>query len=81
MPIPNPNIIKPTKYRGESGRKKNPTPIPMITPPPIAQVLLSSFLSDIGKNHGLTLFKTSANAKKHFPKFLIILDDVTISFF
>ena len=52
IPIPNPNINDPTKYRGESGRKKNPTPTPMITPPPIAQVLLSSFLLDIGKNHG-----------------------------
>jgi hypothetical protein len=51
MPRPNPAIMEPTKYRGDIGRKKNPTPKPMITPPPIAQVLLSSFLVDIGKSH------------------------------
>ena len=51
MPRPNPAIMDPTKYRGDIGRKKNPTPKPMITPPPIAQVLLSSFLVDIGKSH------------------------------
>ena len=51
MPMPNPNIRDPTKYSGELGRKKNPTPNPVITPPPIAQVLRSSFLVDIGKDH------------------------------
>jgi hypothetical protein len=49
--MPNPKIIDPTKYRGAAGRKKNPTPVPIITPPPIAQVLLSSFLLDIDENN------------------------------
>jgi hypothetical protein len=51
MPMPNPVIMDPTKYRGDVGRKKNPTPKPMIAPPPIAQVLLSSFLFDIGQSN------------------------------
>jgi hypothetical protein len=62
-PMPNPDIREPTKYSGDRGKKKNPTPIPIITPPPIAQVLLSSFSLDIGKKSRLTLFNTSANAK------------------
>ena len=43
-PIPNPMSIDPTKLRGDVCKKKNPTPIPSITPPPIAQVLLSFFV-------------------------------------
>jgi len=43
-PIPNPISIDPTNARGDLSKKKNPTPIPIITPPPIAHVLLSSFL-------------------------------------
>ena len=44
-PIPNPARIDPTNANaGEFFKKKNPTPMPKSTPPPIAQVLLSSFL-------------------------------------
>ena len=46
-PNPSPPIMDPTNARA-SGRKKNPTPNPKSSPPPIAQVLLSSsFLFDI----------------------------------
>jgi hypothetical protein len=45
-PRPSPPIMDPTNARA-SGRKKNPTPNPRSNPPPIAQVLLSSFLFDI----------------------------------
>jgi len=44
-PMPNPAIMDPTNAKGAFGKKKNPTPIPIRTPPPIAQVLLSFFLS------------------------------------
>lgn len=44
-PMPNPASIEPTKaIAGEDCRKKNPTPTPNRTPPPIAHVLLSSLL-------------------------------------
>ena len=43
--MPYPDSIEPTKANaGEDCRKKNPTPIPNRTPPPIAHVLLSSLL-------------------------------------
>ena len=44
-PRPNPANILPTNARVFSLKKKNPTPIPSIKPPPVAHVLLSSFLS------------------------------------
>jgi len=44
-PIPNPANILPTNAKTFVLRKKNPTPIPKIKPPPIAHVLLSSFIS------------------------------------
>ena len=47
IPKPNPDIMEPTKYSGDWVKKKNPTPKPTITPPPMAHVLLSSFLFDI----------------------------------
>jgi len=44
-PIPSPASIDPTNAKaGEDFRKKKPTPMPRSTPPPIAQVLLSSLL-------------------------------------
>jgi hypothetical protein len=46
-PNPSPPIMDPTNASA-SGRKKNPTPNPKSSPPPIAQVLLSSsFLFDM----------------------------------
>jgi hypothetical protein len=47
MPQPNPRIRAPTKYTADIGNRKNPTPKPIRTPPPIAQVLLSLFSSDM----------------------------------
>jgi hypothetical protein len=49
--------MDPTKYKGDVGRKKNPTPKPIITPPPIAQVLLSFFPFVINKKWGLRYLK------------------------
>ena len=46
-PRPIPAIMDPTKARAEVCKKKNPTPKPKSNPPPIAHVLLSSFLSAI----------------------------------
>ena len=43
-PIPSPKIIDPTNIRADSARKKKPIPRPARTPPPIAQLLLSSLL-------------------------------------
>ena len=45
-PNPSPPIMDPINASA-SGRKKNPTPKPKSNPPPMAQVLLSSSLSDI----------------------------------
>ena len=43
-PKPNPAKIDPTNpMAGEELRKKNPIPIPIMMPPPMAHVLLSSF--------------------------------------
>ena len=57
IPRPSPNSMDPTKYKGDVGRKKNPTPKPIITPPPIAQVLLSFFPFVINKKWGLRYLK------------------------
>jgi hypothetical protein len=46
-PKPNPASMLPTNARGDSLKKKNPTPRPRSKPPPIAHVLLSSFLPAI----------------------------------
>jgi hypothetical protein len=46
-PKPNPESMLPTNARADSFRKKNPTPRPRSRPPPIAHVLLSTFLSVI----------------------------------
>ena len=62
MPRPNPNIVDPTKYRGDCCRKKKPTPKPTITPPPIAQVLLSFLLFDINVSNRYNLFITMEGA-------------------
>jgi hypothetical protein len=43
-PMPNPTSMHPTKASGFVFKKKNPTPIPISNPPPIAHELLSSFL-------------------------------------
>jgi len=43
-PIPNPISMEATNNKGEDGRKKNPTPTPIMIVPPIAHELLSSFL-------------------------------------
>jgi len=40
-PRPRPSSVHPTKMRADCCRKKNPTPMPMSTPPPMAQELLS----------------------------------------
>jgi hypothetical protein len=47
IPIPKPTNKDPTKYSEDNGSKKNPTPKPITMPPPMAQVLLSSFWVDI----------------------------------
>ena len=57
IPRPNPKSIDPTKYSADWVRKKNPTPNPIITPPPIAQVLLSCFSFDIFNENGNKIFK------------------------
>ena len=44
-PRPNPNNVDPTNAKGDCCKKKNPAPMPISVPPPIAHVLLSSFLS------------------------------------
>ncbi len=44
-PNPNPESMLPTNAKADSLRKKNPMPRPRSRPPPIAHVLLSSFLS------------------------------------
>jgi hypothetical protein len=64
IPRPRPDIKDPTKYSGDCCRKKNPTPKPTITPPPIAQVLLSSFSLDIMKFMGLNYLKIWQNQKQ-----------------
>ncbi len=56
MPRPNPDSIDPTKYRTDCGRRKNPTPKPTITPPPMAQVLLFSFSFVINKQYQFSYF-------------------------
>ena len=43
-PTPNPAIKLPTKYKADWCRKKNPTPRPNKTPPPIAHAVLSDLL-------------------------------------
>ena len=43
LPLPNPANIDPTNAKGAFCMKKNPTPIPISKPPPIAHVLLSFF--------------------------------------
>ena len=43
-PTPNPIRTDATNNKGDDGRKKNPTPTPIMTVPPIAHELLSSFL-------------------------------------
>jgi len=43
-PNPIPPTVHPRKANGDSGKKKSPTPIPNMTPPPIAHELLSSLL-------------------------------------
>ena len=57
IPRPNPKSIDPTKYSADWVRKKNPTPNPIIRPPPIAQVLLSCFSFDIFNKNGNKIFK------------------------
>jgi len=57
-PKPNPESMLPTNARADSLRKKNPTPRPRSRPPPIAHVLLSSFLSAIQSS----LFPSSITA-------------------
>ncbi len=47
MPRPNPIISDPTKYMADGGKRKNPTPEPTTTPPPMPHVLLYSFCSVI----------------------------------
>jgi len=46
-PTPKPAKMLPMKKKIDVEIKKNPTPIPIIKPPPDAQVLRSSFLSAI----------------------------------
>lgn len=43
-PVPKPIKMDATNNKGEEGRKKNPTPTPIIRVPPTAHELLSSFL-------------------------------------
>jgi len=43
-PTPNPIRIEATNNKGDDGRKKNPTPTPIMIVPPMAHELLSSFL-------------------------------------
>ena len=43
-PRPNPAKVHPTNAKGDCCKKKNPTPMPMSMPPPVAHVLLSSLL-------------------------------------
>ena len=42
-PRPNPARIDPTNARADAFRKKNPIPMPISNPPPMAHVLLSPF--------------------------------------
>jgi hypothetical protein len=53
-PRPKPAKMLPTNAKTEVVRKKNPTPNPISKPPPVAHVLLSSFLSEF--SIGLTSF-------------------------
>jgi hypothetical protein len=57
IPKPNPAIMEPTKYSGDWVKKKNPTPKPTITPPPMAHVLLSTFWFDIIYRIAFKIFK------------------------
>lgn len=42
-PSPKPASIQPININIDCGKKKKPTPMPSINPPPTAQILLSSF--------------------------------------
>lgn len=51
IPQPNPRTMDPTKYNADIGNRKNPTPKPIRTPPPIAQVLLSFSLPNMALDY------------------------------
>lgn len=46
-PKPNPHNMQATKASGDDLRKNSPKPMPVMTPPPMAQVLLSFLFMSI----------------------------------